>query len=94
MLEQGIIDSDRGTRGIRPHLIVANLFQRVMGQLVDFIDEAPCLFFASIHSICCRVGHWFLTKKVVLLLGLRGYLLSNGLLSVGSLTVVSPPVSS
>jgi len=68
-----------------------NLFLNKMSQLVDFIHEAPGLA-SLVISIGCRVRHWLLTKKVILLLD--WWCLLIGLLSVVLLTVMNFPVTS
>ncbi len=68
-----------------------NLFLNKMSQLVDFIHEAPGLA-SFVHFVGCRVRHWLVTKKVILLLDWLCLLI--GLLPVVLLTVMNFPVTS
>lgn len=88
LLVCAIIGSYRGAWGIRPHLIMSNLFLDKMSQLIDFINEAPGLVGSPIHSIGCRVWHRLVTKKVILLLDLWRCLMI-GLLPVVFLAVMN-----
>ena len=76
---------------MRLHLVMSDFLLNKLGQLVYFIHEAPGLV-GSVDSICCRVGNWFLTQKVLLLLDLLRSL--SILLSVVFLAVVNFSVTS
>jgi len=70
---------------------MSNLFLNKMSQLVDFIHEASGLA-SFVDSIGCRVRHWLLTKKIILLLDWWRLLI--GLLPVVLLTMMNFPVTS